>query len=95
MNTSGFTGAFNLLISGLAATVTFVCFPAAFDLSWPWLNAHVIGRYGPTMQEGSSWIWSLLLVWVLFALTRAGLMLILALGGLVITLLLIFRNWWR
>lgn len=90
MSGGGFTGVVTLLSTGVAALATFVAFPFAYHRTWPWLSNHVLSGYSPGMQEFAPWLWSGLLILVIFALTRALFLLLLSLGGIIAIIKLFF-----
>ncbi|WP_375228638.1 hypothetical protein [Roseobacter sp. S98] len=93
MSGGGFAGVVTLLGTGVAALATFVAFPFAYEHSWSWLSRHVLSGYSPDMQEFAPWLWSVILIVLLFALTRALFFLMLSLGGIIAIIKLFFGNW--
>ncbi|MGC3939505.1 hypothetical protein ACOTTU_17005 [Roseobacter sp. EG26] len=92
MSGGGFMNALAFLGNGVAALATFVAFPHVYDWSWGWLLTHVLGGYSAQMQSWAPWVWSGILIWVLFALTKTGFLLLLSLGGIIAIVKLFFRN---
>lgn len=82
MTGGGFMGALGLLGTGVAALATFLAYPHIYHWSWPWISVHVVSGYGPLMQNWAPWLWSALVIWVLYSLSRSAFLLILSLGGL-------------
>lgn len=90
MSASGFIGAFGFLSGIVAAGAAFIAFPKAYAMTWPWLSTKVVSHYGPLLQENAWWIWSGILVLLIFGLVRCALFLLISAGGLALILKILF-----
>lgn len=89
----GFLGTLGLVGFAIGLGVTFAAFPRVHGATWAWLQAYVLGGYGPDVLHWAPTFWAFVVALGLYALTRAALFLLISLGGLVLTLALIFRRW--
>ena len=88
----GVLSALNFLTAGVAATVTFVAFPHVYYWSWSWVSALSIGRYSLGMQDWAPWVWSGLIIWLLYSGTRTALLLLMSLSGIAAVIAVLFRR---
>lgn len=90
--TGGFTQAYGFLSVGVAATATFILFPHVYVVTWSWVVLVSVGGYTPDTQGWAPWIWGGLVIWLLYGLCRAALLLIVSLISLLAVLRLFNRK---
>lgn len=86
----GVISSMGFLSAGVAATVTFVAFPHLYGWTWPWVASFSVGGYSLGLQDWAPWMWSALLIWLLYAGTRTLILLVASLGGILAVLGMIF-----
>lgn len=89
----GFLGSLQLVGVAAGVVVAFVAMPGAYAMTFPWLSSTILWQYSAGVQAWAPLLWSCLLFVLIYALVRAALYLIVALGGLLLALIVVFKRW--
>lgn len=90
---TGFAGAMQLLAVASGVLAAFLALPGAYEATWPAVYPLVVAGYG---SGGMSWaplFWKGLLAVLIFAVVRAGLLLLISVVSLLLTLRFLGRHW--
>ncbi|MEM7667967.1 MAG: hypothetical protein AAF317_02305 [Pseudomonadota bacterium] len=92
MTDQGFMSAVRLLGKGLGGAAALLLTPEAYGASWPHIASDLLAGYGPYWIDGISILWMGLLAVLIFAVVRTGLLLLVALFGLLLALAVLPRR---
>ncbi|MEL7444261.1 MAG: hypothetical protein AAGK02_00415 [Pseudomonadota bacterium] len=92
MTDQGFMSAVRLLGNGLGGAAALLLTPKAYGASWPLIASDLLAGYGPYWIEALSVLWMGLLAVLIFSGVRTGLLLLVALFGLLLALVVLPRR---